>query len=207
MTILIDLGNELMAEALSQLLVRAGYDHVVRGDRTPANGFIPGVLLVDDTTLRQEILTRYPEAKVLLIDTGIKPENLPALLLAYRIHGVLSPATEVHLLKKALRVVSEGQIWIDNESVKAVLCDSGAISQKGKISHITGRQEELIACISEGLSNKEIAQRFGLSEHTVKAHLNRIYRKLGVTSRSKLMARAMKGRQAVSAMTRLPCSP
>jgi DNA-binding NarL/FixJ family response regulator len=120
---------------------------------------------------------------------------------------VLSPATEVHLLKKALRVVSEGQIWIDNESVKAVLCDSGAISQKGKISHITGRQEELIACISEGLSNKEIAQRFGLSEHTVKAHLNRIYRKLGVTSRSKLMARAMKGRQAVSAMTRLPCSP
>ena len=199
MTILIDLGNELMAEALSQLLVRAGYDHVVRRDWAPGPGLLPDVLLVDDTTLRHELLARYPEAKVLLIDTGIKPENLPALLLSYRIHGVLSPATEVHLLKKALRVVSEGQIWIDNESVKAVLCDSGAISQKGKISHITGRQEELIACISEGLSNKEIAQRFGLSEHTVKAHLNRIYRKLGVTSRSKLMAQAMKGRQAASA--------
>jgi DNA-binding NarL/FixJ family response regulator len=160
---------------------------------------IPDVLLVDSTTLRHELLIRHPQAKVLLIDTGTKPEDLPALLLTYRIHGVLSPATELHLLKKALRVVSEGQLWIDNASVKAVLRDSGAISQRGKISHITSRQEELIASISEGLSNKEIAQRFGLSEHTVKAHLNRIYRKFGVTSRSKLMAQAMKGRQAASA--------
>jgi len=199
MTILIDLGNELIAEALSQLLVRAGYDHVVRGGKTPANGFIPNVLLVDSTTLRHELLTRYPETKVLLIDTGIKPEDLPAMLLAYRIHGVLSPTTELHLFKKALRVVSEGQLWIDNESVKAVLRDSGAISQKGKISHITSRQEEIITSIRQGLSNKEIAQRFGLSEYTVKAHLNRIYRRFGVTSRSKLMAQAMKGRQSVSA--------
>jgi len=199
MTILIDLGNGLVAEALSQLLVRAGYDHVVRRDWAPAPGLLPDVLLVDDTTLRHELLARYPEAKVLLIDTGIPAEDLPALLLAYRIHGVLSPATELHLLKKALRVVSAGQVWIDNESVKAVLRDSGAISQRGKISHITSRQAELIACISEGLSNKEIAQRFGLSEHTVKAHLNRIYRKFGVTSRSKLMAQAMKGRPAASA--------
>ena len=199
MTILIDLGNGLVAEALSQLLVRAGYDHVVRRDWAPGPGLLPDVLLVDDTTLRHELLARYPEAKVLLIDTGIPAEDLPALLLAYRIHGVLSPATELHLLKKALRVVSAGQVWIDNESVKAVLRDSGAISQRGKISHITSRQEELIASISEGLSNKEIAQRFGLSEHTVKAHLNRIYRKFGVTSRSKLMAQAMKGRQAASA--------
>ena len=199
MTILIDLGNGLVAEALSQLLVRAGYDHVVRKDWAPAPGLIPDVLLVDDITLRHELLARYPEAKVLLIDTGIQPEDLPALLLAYRIHGVLSPTTELHLLKKALRVVSEGQVWIDNESVKAVLRDSGAISHRGKIGRITRRQEELIASISEGLSNKEIAQRFGLSEHTVKAHLNRIYRKFGVTSRSKLMAQAMKGRPAASA--------
>jgi DNA-binding NarL/FixJ family response regulator len=199
MAILIDLGNHLMAEALSQLLIRAGCDDVVRSDWAPAPGLMPDVILVDSTTLKQELLTRYPQAKVLLIDTGTQPEDLPALLLTYRIHGILSPATEPHLLKKALRVVREGQIWIDNASVKAVLHDSGALSPKGKISHVTGRQEEVIASISEGLSNKEIARRFGLSEHTVKAHLNRIYRKLGVTSRSQLMARAMKSRREASA--------
>jgi hypothetical protein len=85
-----------MAEALSQLLLRAGYHHVVRKDWAPAPGLIPDVLLVDETTLSDEILTGYPDAKVLLIDTGIRPEDLPALLLSYRIHGVLSPPTELH---------------------------------------------------------------------------------------------------------------
>jgi LuxR family transcriptional regulator, positive regulator of biofilm formation len=199
MTILIDLGNELMAEALSQRLVRAGYDHVVRSERVSTNGFIPDVLLVDSATLRHELLTRYPDAKVLLIDTGIEPENLPAMLLSYRIHGILSSTTEFHLFKKALKVVSEGQVWIDNGSVKALFHHPGTTQSSGISKPITGREREIIASIHQGLSNKEIAQRFGLSQHTVKAHLNRIYRKLGVRSRSKLMAQTMNGQPVASA--------
>jgi LuxR family transcriptional regulator, positive regulator of biofilm formation len=199
MNILIDLGSHLMSEAIYQLLVKNGYDHVVVSGKSSRNGFTTHVLLVDSTTLSHDLLARYPDAKVLLIDAGIEPQMLCATLLSYRIHGVLSPNTELQLFKKALTAVSEGQIWIDNGSVKALLHDTGSISQKGKISHISGREQEIIECILQGLSNNEIARRLTLSPHTVKAHLNRIFRKFNITSRSKLMAVAMRSPHPTSA--------
>jgi DNA-binding NarL/FixJ family response regulator len=188
MNIGIHFGNHLMAEAIYQLLVKNGYDHVVTNESS--NGFIPHVLLVDITTLKHDLLARHPEAKVLLMDTGTEPEQLCAGLLSYRIHGVLSPHTELPLLKKALTAISEGKLWIDNRAVKTLLHDAGNLSQKGKISHITSREQEIIQCICRGLSNNEIARRLTLSPHTVKTHLNAIFKKLNVTSRTKLMALA-----------------
>ncbi len=102
---------------------------------------------------------------------------------------------ELHFLKKALAAVNEGQIWIDNGSVKTLLHDSGSMSQKGKISHVTGREQEIIGCVCQGLSNDEIARELALSPHTVKAHLNRIFKKFNVTTRSKLMNLAMQSRE------------
>jgi LuxR family transcriptional regulator, positive regulator of biofilm formation len=199
MNIGIHFSNHLMAEAIHQLLVKNGYDHVVTSGRSPANGFTPHVLLVDITTLTHDLLARYPEAKVLLMDTGTEPEQLWVGLLSYRIHGVLSPHTELPLFKKALTAVSEGKLWIDNGEVKTLLSDTGDISRKGKIGHITRREQEIIKRIRQGLSNNEIARRLTLSPHTVKTHLNSIFRKLNVTSRSKLMALATERPLASSA--------
>ena len=186
MNIGIHFGNHLMAEAIYELLVKNGYDHVVTSESS--NGFTPHVLLVDSTRLRRDLLSQYPDAKVVLMDTGMEKEKLIATLLSYRIHGILSPHTELHLFKKALTAISERTLWIGNGTVKALLHDAGSISPKGEISDITSREQEIIDGICQGLSNKEIAQRLSVSPHTVKAHLNRIFKKFNVTSRSKLMA-------------------
>jgi DNA-binding NarL/FixJ family response regulator len=191
MTILIDLGSQLMSEAIHQFLMANGYDNVVVSGRSPAGGFTPQVILVDITTVRHTLLSRYPEAKVLLIDTGVESEKLLAALLSHPIQGLLSTRTEMPLLKKALKAITEGQIWIDNELVKALLQDTGALSKTGKINGISGREQEIIACVSQGLSNKQIAGRLVLSENTVKAHLNTIFKKLNITSRIKLMTLAV----------------
>ncbi len=112
-----------MAQALHQLLECNGYDIAVTSESS--NGFSPDVLLVDSAMLTQDLLARYTDAKVLLIDIGTPPEQLFATFLSYRIHGILSPHTELHLFKKALTAVSEGQLWIDNRTVKALLHDAG----------------------------------------------------------------------------------
>ncbi len=195
MNILIHLGNQLAAEALCRLLVKLESGNVVTSGNLPANGFTPDVLLVDVVTLSQELLARHPGAKVLLMDTGLKKKELYTTLLSYRIHGVLSPATEPHLLKKALTAVSQGQLRIDHGLVKGLLHEAGAIG-KGPI---TGREQEIIDSVCQRLSNKEIAERLGLSPHTVKVHLNRIFGKLNVTSRLQLMALALDGPLACSA--------
>ncbi len=198
MNILIHLSNQLITEAVCQLLLKLENANVVTHGKPPASGFTPDVLLVDIATLRQELLTSYPDAKVLLMDTGLEKPKLYTTLLSHRIHGVLSPGAELHLLKKALTAVSEGQIWIDNGSVKGLLHEAGAILCTGETGHISGREKEIIDSVCQGSSNKEIAQQFGLSPHTVKAHLNRIFRKLNVRSRSQLLSRAMHGQQAGS---------
>ncbi len=196
MNILIHLGNQLIAEAVCRLLVKLESGNVVTSGDLPANGFTPDVLLVDVATLRQEFLARHPGAKILLVDTGLEKRELYTTLLSYRIHGVLSPNAEPHLLKKALTAVSQGQLWIDHGSVKGVLHEAGAILGTGEAGHITGREQEIIDAVCQGLSNKEIAEQFCLSPHTVKAHLNRIFRKLNVRSRPQLLNLAMRSQQA-----------
>jgi DNA-binding NarL/FixJ family response regulator len=193
MNIVVDLSNRMITEAVCQLLLKLGDANVVLSGKPSANGSTPDVLLVDIATLTHDLLTRYPEAKVLLMDTRIEKDKLCATLLSYRIHGVLSPDMELPLLKKALATVREGQVWIDHGAVKALFHDTGAISKAGKISHVSDREKDVIEFVCQGLSNGEIAQRLALSEHTVKAHLNRIFRKLNVTNRSKLAALAARG--------------
>ncbi len=197
MNILISLNNHLICEALYDLLRKEenGNKIIVADDRNNADNFRPDVILVDlnsiNQSINQKLFSRYPEAKIILIDTGIKQEDIIATLVSYKIHGVLSPQTDLHLFKKALKVVSEGEIWIDNNTVKAFLHNTGLLSKTGKIKGITEGEKEIIENVCQGCRNKEIASRLFVSKQTVKAHLNRIFRKFNVSTRSQLIALAM----------------
>ncbi|MNC72434.1 CsgBAC operon transcriptional regulatory protein [compost metagenome] len=58
------------------------------------------------------------------------------------------------------------------------------------IDSLTYREKEILYSLSDGLSNKEIAERFGITEGTVKSHVFRLYGKLGVKRRAQAIARA-----------------
>ncbi len=197
MNILIQLSNHLISDAIGQLITANGYE--VKSGGEHINGFNPHVIVVDVATLKPDLLALYPDAKVLLIDTGMESEKLCATLLSYRLHGVLSPRAEVHLFRKALTAITEGQIWIDNGSVKALLHENGAISRTGRISGITDREKEIIEYVCRGYGNKEIALKLSMSEHTVKTHLSTIFRKFNIRSRAKLITLAMDSPFAASA--------
>jgi two-component system, NarL family, nitrate/nitrite response regulator NarL len=59
-----------------------------------------------------------------------------------------------------------------------------------QIDFLTTRERQIVRVMAEGLTNKEIAQRLKLAEGTVKVHLHRIYRKLGIANRTALAVRA-----------------
>ena len=76
----------------------------------------------------------------------------------------------IYLNKKSLRKQEGQTIEIDYQKIKAL--------------EISDREYEVLQKISEGLSNKEIADQLFVSESTVKTHVNNVYKKLNVQSRS-----------------------
>ncbi len=121
----------------------------------------------------------------------MRREDIITTFVSYKIHGVLLARTDLHLFKKALKVVSKGEIWIDNDTIKAFLHNKGVLSVQGEIKGVAEKEKEIIRYVTQGLTNKEIASRLSVSEQTVKAHLNRIFRKLNVSNRSQLAVLAI----------------
>jgi DNA-binding CsgD family transcriptional regulator len=62
---------------------------------------------------------------------------------------------------------------------------------KGKLSSLTNREREVLALLASGESNRELAQRLGVSPRTIQKHLQRIYAKLGVKRRMAAVALAV----------------
>jgi DNA-binding NarL/FixJ family response regulator len=93
--------------------------------------------------------------------------------------GMLLPEIDSSHLKKALRSVYSGDLWFNHKTIKAML------SQK-KAKKLTNKEIEIANHVCNGLKNKEIACKLNITEQTVKSHLNRIYKKMGVTDRLQL---------------------
>jgi DNA-binding NarL/FixJ family response regulator len=196
MNVLVNLSNYLVSEGINNLLSASGHSGTVTLQNRPfPDDFLPNVILVDINSINPGLFTRYPGSKVLLIDTGVEKEKIVTALLSYRIHGVLSVDTELQLFNKALNVVNEGQIWVDNNTVKAFLHQTPSAVTAAKNDAVTEREKEIIDFVCRGCTNREIALALSLSEHTVKAHLNRIFRKFHASSRSKLITMVMGQRQ------------
>lgn len=133
----------------------------------------------------------------LLFDTNCGTENIVSAVLNKKINGVLLANSSASHLKKAIRAVAKGEVWMDKKTFKNILHGVNAIDND-KHSSLSGREKEVVCLIGKGLRNKEIAQRLHISEPTVKSHLNRIFQKLNVKSRSELISYAVKNNDRAS---------
>jgi DNA-binding NarL/FixJ family response regulator len=73
-------------------------------------------------------------------------------------------------------------------TLRTLLSGDSELDTQIGIIKLSKRQKQLMTMLHEGLSNREIAERMGISEHTVKVHLWRLFRKLGVSSRTQALA-------------------
>jgi len=117
-----------------------------------------------------------------------------AVLKAFRAgaRGVFGKSEPVELLSKCVQCVHEGQIWADSQALR-VAVEALASSPTVRAVNASGmkllseRELQVVRCIAEGLTNREIAGRLKLSQHTIKNYLFRIFDKVGVSSRVELL--------------------
>jgi len=106
--------------------------------------------------------------------------------------GIFSRHDSVEMLGKCIRSLHDGQIWANSEqmalAVEALSSDQGFRTKDvSSMNLLTKREAEVVECLAEGLTNREIAERLKLSQHTVKNYLFRVFEKLGVSSRVELL--------------------
>ncbi len=150
-------------------------------------------------TLSREIRSSSPSTRVImLLDASERTPVIEAFRCGAR--GVFCRTEPLKLLAKSIRCVHEGQIWASSAELQFVLeamaepVTMSFINASGE-SLLSARELDVVRCVAEGLSNREIAQRLTLREHTVKNYLFRIFDKLGVSSRVEVVLYAL-GSQA-----------
>ena len=183
--------HTLVRDGLQRLLEQTGEITVVaaadRGDDAVvlAAELEPDVVLMDismpglsgiESTRR--ICANQPDAAVVILsastDRRVVIEALDAGAAGYLVKDADPP-----VLIAGVRAAAEGDAPLDARAARAVL-DSGT----QRTQALTVREAEVLSLIMEGLSNKAIARKLGISEKTVKAHLTRVFATLGVSDRT-----------------------
>ena len=122
------------------------------------------------------------QTPVVLLATANNAKLLEAL--AFHVDGIVFKQSDPKHLIRCVREVHAGRRWLDaklNEAAAAVASDGDALDT------LTRRQIEVARAAVSGLSNKELAQRLGVSEGTIKNHLHAIYERLRLEGRLALL--------------------
>jgi two-component system, NarL family, nitrate/nitrite response regulator NarL len=170
-----DLVTTAIAERINVLVVSSNLDE------NPSRGL----------EVVRELRASHPSIRAVLLPDSSKDE---AVLQAFRAgaRGVFGRNEPMELMVKCVRCVSHGQIWANSRHLSIAL-DAlvnsptvRAVNADG-MNLLSEREIQVVRCLAEGLTNREIAERLELSRHTVKNYFFRIFDKLGVSSRVELL--------------------
>jgi len=158
----------------------------------------PDILLLDLAMPRmsglevlRELAGRGTLVRTILLTAAIDRTEIVKAL-QFGAWGVVLKESAIDLLFKSVRSVMAGQCWVGRDSVSDLvqaLRESVPASPEGAARSafgLTPREREILSSVVTGYTNREIAQKFVLSEDTVKHHLSNIFDKVGASNRVEL---------------------
>jgi DNA-binding NarL/FixJ family response regulator len=193
--------HALICEGIARILEEAGFQVVGQADtgrslfRLAAH-HNPDIMLVDwevpevgPDTIR--VLTeKLPRTAIVILT---RPQSTEAVLpiLQAGARGYLSVNLSAQEFVQALRMLAKGDIVVSQEMANEVKVELTADQALNSKEDISGREREVMQLLCEGATNREIAERLIVSEHTVKVHLRNILNKLNLRNRQQVAAYAV----------------
>ena len=188
----------LFREGLRRLLISEPDFETVAECGTPAEALkVLSLTEVDvallDFDLEDDTGTRFIPAavaagyrgKILMVTAGMSPPDISACW-KLGISGIFLKHSSPATLLEAIRTVAAGGQWTDPKITSSSESrPADARDQPGK--GLSPREQEVLRSVFEGLTNKEIAHRIGVSQSSVKATLQHLFEKTGVRTRGQLV--------------------
>jgi LuxR family transcriptional regulator, positive regulator of biofilm formation len=117
---------------------------------------------------------------------NVKPQfNLARMVKHNKIRGLFYKDDSRQVFIKGVRTILEGRLWLTRKMLSECILmpQEQSNSSRPEIKVLSGRERMILQHVASGASNQEIADSLGISIHTVKTHLYKIYRKINVPNR------------------------
>lgn len=174
---------ELVAASLAEVTSRDNIDLVLLGTRADQNLF--------DTMAG--LKASRPDLRIVVTGCGADDETILKALAAGA-KGYVDEAASPKEFVMAIRIVHEGSVWaprrVLSTFIERVTSHPARIFPAGRVT-FTDREKEVLELLVAGRSNKEIGAALAIEERTVKAHVAKLMRKVGVQNRIALSVHAI----------------
>jgi DNA-binding NarL/FixJ family response regulator len=174
---------ELVSAALPDISVMQDIDLVLLGNRSGQNLF----------DVMASLKATRPDLRIIVTGAGMDEETILKAI-ASGSKGYVDEAASAAEFVQAIRIVSQGSVWAPRRVlsmfIERVSSSPGRIFPAGRVT-FTDREKEVLEMLVAGRSNKEIGSALGIEERTVKAHVAKLMRKVGVQNRIALSVHAI----------------
>jgi DNA-binding NarL/FixJ family response regulator len=130
--------------------------------------------------------------KILMVTAGMSAKE-SSVALKLGASGIFLKHNSPSSLAKAIRLVVSGEMWVDQKVLQLMADEVGHNEEAAPAPLLTEREQQVLQGVFEGLANKEIASRLGVTEGAVKSCLQQLFRKTQVRTRSQLVRIALEG--------------
>lgn len=160
-------------ELTEALALRTDYDLILLDLTMPGVQGFSGLLY---------LRAQHPEIPVMIVSARDEPAVVERAM-EFGASGFVPKSQPIEVIREAVRSVLEGNVWVPPDLAGAGT-DEETSDLVQRMSTLTPQQIRVLMMLGEGLLNKQIAYKLGVSEATIKAHVSAILQKLGVDSRT-----------------------